>query len=833
MADNDNKNIVEEPEIMNDDPEVRGIEKSTVESVMEDSFLKYSMSVIIDRALPDVRDGLKPVNRRILYAMNKNGWRAPHATVKSAKIVGEVMGNYHPHGDSSIYDAMVNLAQPWKMRYTLVEGQGNFGSMDGDEPAASRYTEARMDKVGSELLSDIEKETVDFRDNFDGTEKEPVVLPAAVPNILLNGQMGIAVGMATNIPPHNLGEVVDATVAQIDNPDITLDELLMHIKGPDFPTGAEVYGGAPMHQAYETGRGSVTIRAVATIEERKNGRYSIVITEVPYGMSKENFVDKVRELVLAKKITHIADARDESARGKVRVVVELKKDAYPKKILNQLYKLTGLQTSFHYNVLALVNGIQPRVMGLKEILAEFIKHRQGVIRRRTEFELRKAKERAHILEGLKIALDHIDEVIKTIRESYDDADKRLMDRFGLSEIQAAAILAMQLRRLQGLERDKIESELKQLHELIRKLEAILADENEILRVVKEELIAMKEKYGDERRSKIINHELGKFSDEELIPEEDAVVLLTTENYIKRTLASDYRKQNRGGKGKRGMTTKEEDIIAQIVPASTHDYLLFFTNKGRIFRLKAYEVPAAGLNAKGVAAVNLLQLQPEEKITAIIKHEKGSKDTGYLFMATKNGTVKKTPLEDYANIRTNGLIAIKLDDGDELRWIKKTNGENDVIISTSAGQAIRFNEKDARPMGRSARGVRGVRLRPNDCVVGMDVVTSDGQTLLVISEKGFGKRTKAANFPTHKRGGVGIKAAVVTAKTGPIISVQTIDPGMTDAILVSQNGQTIRLSLKDIKLLGRTTQGVTIMRLDGNDAVSSIGLMEERSPSEGA
>lgn len=833
MADSDNKNIVEEPEILNDDPEVRGIEKSTVESVMEDSFLKYSMSVIIDRALPDVRDGLKPVNRRILYAMNKNGWRAPHATVKSAKIVGEVMGNYHPHGDSSIYDAMVNLAQPWKMRYTLVEGQGNFGSMDGDEPAASRYTEARMDKVGSELLSDIEKETVDFRDNFDGTEKEPVVLPAAVPNILLNGQMGIAVGMATNIPPHNLGEVVDATVAQIDNPEITLDELLTHIKGPDFPTGAEVYGGAPMHQAYETGRGSVTIRAVATIEERKNGRYSIVITEVPYGMSKENFVDKVRELVLAKKITHIADARDESARGKVRVVVELKKDAYPKKILNQLYKLTGLQTSFHYNVLALVNGIQPKVMGLKEILAEFIKHRQGVIRRRTEFELRKAKERAHILEGLKIALDHIDEVIKTIRESYDDADKRLMDRFGLSEIQAAAILAMQLRRLQGLERDKIEDELRQLHELIRKLEAILADENEILRVVKEELIAMKEKYGDERRSKIINHELGKFSDEELIPEEDAVVLLTTENYIKRTLASDYRKQNRGGKGKRGMTTKEEDIIAQIVPASTHDYLLFFTNKGRIFRLKAYEVPAAGLNAKGVAAVNLLQLQPEEKITAIIKHEKGSKDTGYLFMATKNGTVKKTPLEDYANIRTNGLIAIKLDDGDELRWIKKTNGENDVIISTSAGQAIRFNEKDARPMGRSARGVRGVRLRPNDCVVGMDIVTSDGQTLLVISEKGFGKRTKAANFPTHKRGGVGIKAAVVTAKTGPIISVQTIDPGMTDAILVSQNGQTIRLSLKDIKLLGRTTQGVTIMRLDGNDAVSSIGLMEERSQSEGA
>ena len=831
MADNDNKNIVE-PEILNEEPEVRGIEKSTVERVMEDSFLKYSMSVIIDRALPDVRDGLKPVNRRILYAMNKNGWRAPHATVKSAKIVGEVMGNYHPHGDSSIYDAMVNLAQPWKMRYTLVEGQGNFGSMDGDEPAASRYTEARMDKIGGELLSDIDKETVDFRDNFDGTEKEPVVLPSAVPNILLNGQMGIAVGMATNIPPHNLGEVVDATVAQIDNPEITLDELLTHIKGPDFPTGAEVYGGAPMRQAYETGRGSVTIRAVASIEERKNGRYSIIITEVPYGMSKEGFVDKVRELVLAKKITHIADARDESARGKVRVVVELKKDAYPKKILNQLYKLTGLQTSFHYNVLALVNGIQPKVMGLKEILAEFIKHRQGVIRRRTEFELRKAKERAHILEGLKIALDHIDEVIKTIRESYDDADKRLMERFGLSEIQAAAILAMQLRRLQGLERDKIEEELKQLHELIKKLEAILADENEILRVVKEELLAMKEKYGDDRRSKIINHELGKFSDEELIPEEESVILLTSENYIKRTLVSDYRRQNRGGKGKRGMTTKEEDVIDQVVQASSHDYLLFFTNMGRIFRLKAYEVPAASLSAKGVAAVNLLQLQPEEKITAIIKHEKNANEDGYLFMATKKGTVKKTPVKDYANVRTNGLIAIKLDEGDELRWIKRTSGENDVIISTSAGQAIRFNEKDTRPMGRSARGVRGVRLRPNDSVVGMDIVTGDDQTLLVVSEKGFGKRTKVSNFPSHKRGGVGIKAAAVTAKTGPIISVQTIDPEITEALLVSQNGQTIRLGLSDIKLLGRTTQGVTIMRLSDGDAVSSIGLMADRPQDEG-
>ena len=643
----------------------KGIELRTVENTMEDYFLRYSLSVIVDRALPDVRDGLKPVNRRILYAMNKNGWKAPHATVKSARIVGEVMGKYHPHGDSSIYDAMVNLAQPWKMRYTLVEGQGNFGSMDGDEAAASRYTEARLDKVGAELLSDIEKDTVDFRDNFDGSEKEPSVLPAAVPNILLNGQMGIAVGMATNIPPHNLGELVDATVAQIDDPEISLEGLMKYVKGPDFPTGAEVYGGTPMKQAYATGKGSVVTRGVASIEERSKGRFNIVITEVPYGMSKEGFIEKVRDLVLAKKLDHIADARDESARGKVRVVVELKKDAFPKKILNQLYKLTPLQTSFHYNMLALIDGIQPRILGLKEILAEFIKHRQKVIRRRTEFDLKKAKERAHILEGLKIALDNIDEVIKVIRSSYDDADKQLMKRFGLSEIQANAILQMQLRRLQGLERDKIEDELKQLHELIKKLEAILADEKEVLKVVKEELLAIKEKYDDPRRSKIINHEVGKFSEEELIPEEESVILLTSENYMKRVPQTDFRKQNRGGKGKRGMTTKEEDVIAQILTANSHDYLLFFTSQGRLFRMKAYEVPQASLSAKGTAAVNMLNMHPEEKITAIIKQGEG-KENGYLFMATKKGTIKKTAIKDFLNIRSSGLIAIKLDTGDELK-----------------------------------------------------------------------------------------------------------------------------------------------------------------------
>lgn len=828
----DNQQSVEGEILQPDQTHSRLLEHRTVERVMEDSFFRYSMSVIIDRALPDVRDGLKPVHRRILYSMNQNGNRSNAKFVKSARIIGDVMGKYHPHGDSAIYDSMVRLAQDWTMRYTLVQGQGNFGSMDGDPPAAHRYTEARLDKPAEELLADIEKETVDFRDNFDGSEQEPMVLPAKLPNLLLNGQVGIAVGMATSIPTHNLGELVDATVELIDNPEATVDDLLKHVKGPDFPTGAIVYGGAPMWQAYQTGRGSVTIRAVANIEETKRGRHRIVVTEMPYAVNKATLIEKIAELVKEKKITSISDLRDESARGNVRVVIELKKDAYPKKVLNQLYKLTALQTNFHYNMLALVDGKQPRILGLRDILSEFIKHRRSVVRRRTEFELKKAEARAHILEGYKIALDHIDEVIKTIRASktQEEAEKSLIAKFGLSEIQAKAILAMQLRRLTGLEREAIENELRELLALIEKLKGILADEQEILNIIKNELIEMKEKYGDQRRSKMINHELGKFSDEELIPEEDSVVLLTSENYIKRTLASDYRKQNRGGKGKRGMTTKETDVIEHMIPAGTHDWLLFFTNRGRVFRLKAYEVPAASLQAKGVAAVNLLQLQPEEKITAIIKFEKDAKDDGYLFMATVKGTIKKTPVKDYANIRTNGLIAIKLDDGDELRWIKRSSGNDDILISTSAGQAIRFNEKDARSMGRAARGVRGVRLRPNDSVVGMDIANDD-RTLLVISENGYGKATKISNFPSHKRGGVGIKAAVVTAKTGPIISVKTIQQDDIEALLVSTQGQTIRVSLKDIPVLGRTTQGVRIMKTSDDDSVASVGLMSERSSNE--
>lgn len=807
----------------------RVVELRTVEDVMEYSYLRYSMSVIVDRALPDVRDGLKPVHRRILYTMEKNGWRPGTKFVKSARIVGDVMGKYHPHGDSAIYDAMVRLAQDWTMRYCLVEGQGNFGSMDGDPPAANRYTEARMAKIGAELLADLDKETVDFRDNYDGTLKEPVVLPAKLPNLLLNGQMGIAVGMATNIPTHNLGELCDAIISMIDNgvENTTPEELMKYVKGPDFPTGAIVYGGAPMKQAYLTGRGSVVIRSVTEIEEFKKGRYQIVVTEIPYNVNKATLIEKIADLVKEKKINSIHDLRDESARGKVRIVIELKKDQYPKTVLNQLFKLTSLQTTFHYNMLALIDGIQPRVLGLKDILSEYLKHRQSVVRRRTEFELRKAKERAHILEGLKIALDHIDEVIKLIRasKSYDEAKTGLIKKFGLSEIQAQSILAMQLRKLTGLERQAIEDELAELHKKIRELEAILADEQKILAVIKSELLEMKEKHGDPRRTQIINHELGKFNEEDVIPDEDVVILLTSENYIKRTLMSDYRRQNRGGKGKKGLTTKETDIVDQIVTCSTHDWLSFFTNRGRIFRLKAYEVPAASLQAKGVAVVNLLQLQPEEKITSIIKSSSKEGSRGYLLMATEKGTVKKTAAKDYENIRASGLIAIKLDDGDELRWVRQSSGEDSVIISTSFGQAICFGEKDVRPMGRSARGVRGIRLRPGDKVVGMDLVAKDNK-LLVISEKGYGKMTATANFPVHKRGGLGIKAAVVTAKTSNIITVRSIDDKIDELIAISEQGQTIRVAIKDIPTLGRTTQGVRIMRLNDGDSVASIGLIEK-------
>ena len=810
------------PEIVTVDQQ----EMHTVENIMEDNFLRYSMSVIVSRALPDVRDGLKPVHRRILYTMLEEGLRSNAKYRKSANVTGTVMARYHPHGNSAIYDAMARLAQPWSVRYTMIDGQGNFGSMDGDPPAAERYTEARMTKLSEAMLADIEKNTVPFVPNYDGERMQPEVLPAAVPNLLLNGQIGIAVGMATSIPTHNLVEIVDATMHLIDNPEADVEDLLKFVKGPDFPTGGIVYGGESMRQAYATGRGGIVVRGVASIEERGKGLFRIVITEVPFGINKSTMIGKMADLVRDKKVTGVSDIRDESARGNVRVVIDIKKDGYPKKILNQFYIFTPLQTSFHYNMLALIDGIQPRVLGLVDILREFVKHRLVVVRRRTEFELSKAKDRAHVLEGLKIALDHIDEVIKTIRASdtADEALTKLIAQFKLSEIQAKAILAMPLRQLAGLERKKIEDELAELHALINKLTELLSSEKLLFGIVKDELLVAKKSFGDDRRTQIINEDAGKISEEELIPDEDIVVTFTSANYIKRSPVAEYKRQGRGGKGRRGMTTRDEDNIEHLVFARTHDNLLFFTDKGRIFRLKAHEVPASSLNAKGVAVVNLLQLQPEEQVRAVIRVNK-QEETGSLFMCTVKGVVKKTPYEQYKNVRGSGIIAIKLDQGDELRWIRFTSSDNEVVISTAAGQAMRFHEKDVRPMGRNSRGVRGIRLRSDDRVVGMDIV-KEGSFLFVISEKGFGKRTNVEQFTEHKRGGVGIRAAVVNDKTGRLVSVVAMDDESQEVILISKQGQTIRLRTKEIPKIGRATQGVRIMRIKADDKVASVALVSE-------
>ena len=805
------------------------VELQTIENVMEESYLTYSMSVIVARAIPDVRDGLKPVHRRILYTMNRNGLRANAKHRKSANVVGSVMGDFHPHGDMAIYDSMVRMAQPWAMRYLLIDGQGNFGSMDGDPPAAMRYTEAKMTRIAEELLADIDKNTVDFVDNYDGSQQQPSVLPAKLPNLLLNGQLGIAVGMATNIPPHNLSELVDATIYQIEHDDASLDDLLRFIKGPDFPTAGIVYGKESLRTAYATGRGGVIVRGVADIVESTKGRYQIIINQIPYGVNKAALLEKIGELVRDKRINGISDLRDTSSRGEVRIIIDLRRDTYPKKLLNQLYKLTPLQTTFHFNMLALIDGIQPRILGLQDIIREHIKHRQHVVRRRTEFELARAKDRAHVLEGLKVALDHIDEVIATIRasETTDEAQAALMKQFKLTEIQAKAILAMQLRTLAGLERKKIENELKELLDLISKLEAILADEQKILSIIKDELLELKKTYGDARRTKVVAGELGKLTDEDLIAEEQVVVTLTSANYIKRSSIDEYKKQGRGGKGRRGMLTREEDVIEHVVNASTHDFLLFFTNRGRVFRLKTYEVPSASLNAKGIAIVNLLQLLPEETVSAVINVNKGSVEQN-LIMCTIRGVVKKSPFEQYQNVRSSGLIAINLDQGDELKWIRQTGGNDEIVISTSQGQAIRFNEKDVRPMGRVSRGVRGIRLRPGDRVIGMDIVR-EGSDIFVISKYGYGKRTKVAQFTPHARGGVGIRSAVVNSKTGELVEVKTLQNNDQEVIIISQQGQTIRLGLEDIPELGRATQGVRIMRLNDGDEVVSLALVDKPSP----
>ena len=821
---NNLENPAEEPQEQK--TEFGTVRLQKLENEMETSYLAYAMSVIVSRALPDARDGMKPVHRRILYVMNNMGLRHSAKYRKSAAVVGDVMGNYHPHGDASIYEAMVRLAQDWSMRYMLVDGQGNFGSMDGDGAAAMRYTEARMQSITEEMLFDIEKETVDFVPNYDNSKKQPSVLPAKLPNLLLNGQIGIAVGMATSIPPHNLGELVDAIVELIDNPEATLDDLLMHVKGPDFPTGGTIFGSDSIRQAYGTGKGSIIVRAKAEIVEDKRGMHHIVITEIPYALNKSTLVERIADLIRNKEVP-ASDIRDETNRNGIRIVIDLKRDSYPAKVLNQLYKKTPLQGAFHVNMLALVEGgRQPRVLSLDAALKEYLGHRQVVVRRRTEFELRKAKEQAHLYEGYKIALDNIDEVVKTIRASRTSeiAQSSLMEKFGLSEIQAKAILSMQLRRLTGLEREAIEKMLTELRALIAKLEAILSSEEEIFKIIRAEVLELKDKYGDPRRTIVVASELGKFSEEELVPNEQVIVTLTNGGYIKRIPSNTYKSQGRGGKGIMGMATKEEDVVKHMVLTNNHDFMLFFTNKGRVFRLKVYEIPGASRIAKGQAVVNVIQLGPGEVVTSLVSFNPAD-ESHYLFMATRMGTVKKTPLADYANVRANGLIAIKLDDGDELGWVKLTGGKDEIVISTMLAQAIRFKESEARPMGRATRGVRGIRLRAGDKVVGMDVV-QPGMELLVIMENGYGKRTKVDQFATHARGGVGIKAGAVTAKTGKTVDVRAITNVTDDLVIVSIQGQIIRLALSGISLIGRATQGVRIMRMKEDDRVASVAMVSE-------
>ncbi|MEI8073072.1 MAG: DNA gyrase subunit A [Candidatus Saccharibacteria bacterium] len=802
------------------------IAPQTIEGEMEKSYLDYAMSVIVSRALPDVRDGMKPVHRRILYAMHTLGLRSNAKFRKSATVVGEVLGKYHPHGDTAVYDAMVRMAQDFSMRYMLVNGQGNFGSMDGDGAAAMRYTEAKMTKISEEMLVDIDKDTVDFMPNYDGSQNEPKVLPAKVPNLLLNGVQGIAVGMATNIPTHNLTEIVDGVLYLIDNPEAGVADLTKIITGPDFPTGGIIFDDGGIAQAYGTGRGSITMRAVADIVEDSRGRERIIVTEVPYQTNKSSLVEKIAELVQSKKIVGISDLRDESGKEGVRIVIELKKDAYSGKILNQLYKMTGMQTAFHVNMLALVDGIQPRVLNLEMVLRYYLDHRKVVVRRRTEFELRKAEDRSHILEGLKIALDEIDKVISTIRGSatQDEARANLITQFKLTELQANAILAMQLRVLAGLERKKIEDEYNELQKLIKKLKEILSSEANILKVIRTELEEIKETYGDDRKTKIIKKAIGNFSEEDLIPDEEVVVTLTMGNYIKRIASSTYASQGRGGKGKIGMATKEEDIVEHVLQCSTHATLLFFTSLGRVFKLKTYEVPAASRTAKGQSIANIINLGPDERVTSMLSLKK-DEPTQFLFMTTQKGVIKKTKIEDFNNIRTSGIICIKLDSGDQLNWVKKTTDGDDVIISTAKAQAIRFKESDARPMGRATRGVRGIRLRADDAVVGMDVIGSDEGKLLVVTENGYGKITRTEQFTSHNRGGVGIKAGKTTPKTGNTIDVRIVSDMDGDVLLISKQGQVIRLKIKGIPLIGRATQGVRIMRMKAGDLIASVALLQ--------
>ena len=841
------------------------IEAAPLVEEMQTSYLAYAMSVIISRALPDVRDGLKPVQRRIIYAMSQQGLHHTSRYQKSAAVVGEVLKNYHPHGDAPVYEAMVRMAQNFSMRYPTVDGQGNFGSVDGDSAAAMRYTEARLSAIADELLRDINKDTVDFVENYSGTTDEPVWMPTVVPHLLLNGAQGIAVGMATQIPPHNLGEVTDALIYMIDHPakeekikpgettatenpteeitrlstlesthsntyfqsSATVEDLMQFIKGPDFPTGASIYDVTEIQAAYATGKGRIVMRAKAEIEETKNGRFDIVVTELPYQVNKAVLIAKIADLVKDKKIDGISDLRDESDRRGMRIVVELKRDAKPQSVLNNLYKYTSMQSVFNVNMVALADGV-PHLMTLKRILGEFIHHRQIIITRRSEFELKEARAREHILEGLKIAVDNIDEVINTIRRSKDveEAREKLMSRFKLSEIQATAILDMQLRRLAALERQKIEDELKLVRELIAYLEDLLAHPEKILKVVKDELKKIRERYSDERRTRVYKQKVGEFSEEDLVADEQTIVTVTQGGYVKRQAPASFRTQARGGKGVSGITTKEEDAVSHIFYTKTLDNLLFFTDKGRVFQIKVWEIPEASRTAKGQAIVNLINVDQGEKVTAILTHR--SKDKfKFLFMGTKQGNVKKTPIEEYANIRKNGLISIKLDKGDELGWVVPTSGVDDIIIVSYQGQSIRFKESQVRPTHRDTSGVRGVMLEKGDEVVSMNLVADPKGMLLVVMENGLGKKTPISSWKVQGRGGSGIKAAQVTDKTGKIVTAELLDESHETLVLTSNKGQLIKLNIKEIPTLQRQTQGVILMRVRAGEKVAAATVVGKK------
>ncbi|GAB4256982.1 DNA gyrase subunit A [Thermincola ferriacetica] len=785
---------------------------------MKNSYLDYAMSVIVGRALPDVRDGLKPVHRRILYAMSELGMTPDKPHKKSARLVGEVLGKYHPHGDAAVYDAMVRMAQDFACRYPLVDGHGNFGSIDGDSAAAMRYTEARMAKITQEMLADIDKDTVDFVPNFDDTLKEPVVLPARIPNLLINGSSGIAVGMATNIPPHNLGEIIDGVIMLIDNPDATPQELMMAVKGPDFPTGGIIMGREGIKSAYKTGRGAIRIRAKTTIETMSNGKSRILVHELPYQVNKARLIEKIAELVRDKKIDGITDLRDESDRMGMQIVIELRKDANPQVVLNQLFKHTQLQETFGVIMLALVDG-QPKVLNLRDALFYYLEHQKDVITRRTRFELDKAEARAHILEGLKIALDHLDEVIKTIRESrtVEIARNALMDKFGLSEKQAQAILDMRLQKLTGLEREKLEEEYKNLLERIAYLKAVLANEHMVLGIIKEELLVIKEKYNDPRRTEISMNDIN-IDTEDLIAEEDMVITITHLGYVKRIALDTYRNQKRGGRGVTAMGTKEEDFVEHLFITTTHHYLLFFTNKGKVYKLKVHNIPEAGRQAKGTAIVNLLYISGDEKITAVIPVR--SFDTEEcLLTITRKGIIKKTPLVEYGSTRKDGIIALSLDENDELIDVKLTNGKNEVIIGTKEGKAIRFAEEEVRSMGRAARGVKGISLSEKDEVIGIDTI-EQGADVLVVTEKGFGKRSHVDDYRRQGRGGKGIMTIRPTKRNGNLVGIKVVKPG-DELMLITAEGIIIRLDVDGISTMGRSTQGVRLMRLDENDHVVAV------------